>query len=1116
MKSIEEKRPVKLREVRIRFMLHQILHANPFRLFVFALIFVSAYTLRSAAQPQGVPIVPSEAELNAPFGSHDRVLFQDPPGVYHPETWFHYIGGNVAKPGITADLEAIAEAGISGIHLFHGQFGGAWPGVAPQIACLSESWDDAVCFTAKECRRLGLRFTMQNCPGWAMSGGPWIEPSNAMRSLVWSRMDVKAGPIHTLLPMPQPSKEHWRDYQDITVLAFPTPLGDSGKALEPNAVESDIPLPWKSFFAGKTKDPLKLAPATKENPHWLEITFSGPVVLRTIEFPDVQSFSHAWCYVPGVDVRAYAVFPDGSRQRILDTPMPQSAWQSNQPISLACDETEGVQTYRIEIVNQHDMDLRYLRLFSAARKNNWESEAAWSLRSIVRSSEHPKQSKEAFIQPEDILDISACMDGEGNLEWRVPEGEWTILRVGHVNAGRKNGPAPAEGTGWECDKLSERGPEAHFAGFIGRLNKNPLSGGLLAGMLLDSWECSTQTWTKDMESEFREHTGYELRSWLPAVFGYVIRDQETTSRFLRDWRGTIGDLFANRFYGGMAKLAKENGLDITYETAAGDVFPADIMEYYKHADVPMCEFWHPHADSFVGSLNFKPIKPAASAARLYGKPRVSAEAFTSFELTWDEHLSMLKEVANVNFIEGATHLVFHTYTHNPRTDWLPPGTSFGTNIGTPFLRGQTWWKHMPEFTSYLSRVNYLLERGRPVSDVLWYLGDEIDHKPDQNAPFPEGFKYDYCNPDVLLHRLSVRNGKLVTPEGLSYQILWLPDNERMLPDTLERILSLVREGAVVVGNAPKAIATLKGGEVAQQHFQATVRELWGDNEEHIRMIGKGKVMSGIAIGDALAKLHLTPDVIGGSALWLHRRVEDADWYYVCAPYGSGFQGILSFNNNGTPEIWNPVSGEIEPAEVVGNEEGRTTIRFNLTRAGSCFVVFRETDAGNSVQARIADETAEKRILSGPWTLSFPADWGAPASIETAELKAWKDLDVSDEAKSFSGTLTYTTAFDIEELEEKVAYSLDLGRVEMIAVVTLNGKAFRTLWTPPYTLDITDALKPGRNDLRIEVTSTWFNRLVYDANQSEAQRKTWVIGGPAKEEVLRESGLIGPVHIVVAQ
>src|SRR5690606_37000698 len=112
-----------------------------------------------------------------------------------------------------------------------------------------------------------------------------------------------------------------------------------------------------------------------------------------------------------------------------------------------------------------------------------------------------------------------------------------------------------------------------------------------------------------------------------------------------------------------------------FETAAGDVFPADIMEYFKYADVPMCEFWHPMTDGFVGSKNFKPIRPTASAARLYGKTRVAAESFTSFELSWDEHFEMIKEVANFNAMQGVSHFVFHTYTHNPQTPFFAPGSS---------------------------------------------------------------------------------------------------------------------------------------------------------------------------------------------------------------------------------------------------------------------------------------------------------------------------------------------------------------------------------------------------------------------------------------------------------
>ncbi len=1063
-----------------------------------------------------VPFLPSSEERYRPFGDYDIENFKAPPKVYAPETWFHFIGGNVSKEGITKDLEAIAEAGISGIHLFHGQFGGPWPGVEPQITSLSLKWDDAVRHTAEECRRLGLRFVMQNCPGWATAGGPWIEPSNAMRHIVWRRTDVKGeSNFKKNLSMPQPNDEPWRDYQDITVLAFPTPLDDTGEPLIPAFVKSNLKAEWNDFLSGKAKEPINIKPTTSENPQWIEVTFPEPVKLRSVEFPSIRSFNHRQCYEPGVTINIQAVLPDGNYIDILHTEMPQSNWQDHRPITLACSEVSGVSKYRISIVNNYDMSLSSLRLFTAARKNNWESEAGWTLRSIERAGEFPNQSSETFLSSNQILDISEMMNKNGVLSWTAPPGNWTILRIGHVNTGERNGPAPPEGTGWECDKLSKSGPDAHFPHYIGRLSgkEGPLNGGLMNGMLIDSWECNTQTWTPEMEKEFLRVTNYSLRKWLPALFGYVIDSHEITKRFLFDWRTTINNLVTNNFYGQMAKLAHENGLYITYETAAGDVFPADILEYFKYADVPMCEFWQPMTDDFVGSLNFKPIKPTASAARLYGKPRVAAEAFTSFNLTWDERFEMLKETANFNIAEGVTHMVFHTYTHNPQKPFLPPGTSFGSNIGTPFLRGQTWWKFMPEFTTYLARCGYLLERGHPVSDILWYLGDELNHKPNQNAPFPDGFKYDYCNPDVLLNRLTVENGRLFTPEGISYRILWLPENFHMAPETLGKIFSLIKEGAIVVGNAPKGISTLIGGESAKKRYDKMVEKIWGESQEKgIHNVGKGTVVYGMSLDEALKLLKIEPDVLGGDVQWIHRKTEGADWYFVSAPKEKEFTGTLDFRISGTAELWDPVTGSI--TSNIGQPNGtRTSVNLDLPKAGSCFLVFKPHENSEYTSTeKINDYVYSEIYIKEPWSLSFPPGWGAPSQISIPELRALIDLEISAEAKAFSGTVTYKNKFEIKEIPSRTRYFIELGQVDMVAVVSVNGEKLRPLWASPYTLDITNAVKQGMNNLSIEVTSTWFNRLVFDANQPEADRKTWTINGPDKNSELRKSGLIGPVKL----
>jgi len=1117
--------------------------------------------------------VPPKRLLSQSFGERDIGHFHEPPKVFYPETWFHFIGGNVAREGITADLEAMAAAKIQGVQFFHGQFGGPWPGVTPQIKCLSESWDDLLSFVARECERLGLRFTMQNCPGWAMAGGPWIAPSNAMRHLIFSRSEIKGGRVVTqVLPRPEPSGEPWRDYKDVAVVAFPTPAGDTAQALIPQSVTgSREGQPWEKCLKNEPGGKVTLPADGK--PTWIEVAFSDPVTVRTVQFPSVEEFNHGWCYLPGVTITVYALASEGE-QEVARYVMPPSTWQEDMPISLACSDAEA-KVYRIKIENAYAMTFRALQLFSVARKNNWESEAAYVLRGLMREP-HPRQTAAAWVDNACLLDVTDRMDENGRLRWLAPHGRWTILRWGHVNTGKKNGPAPAEATGWECDKLSARGADAHFAGYIGRMTakKGPVGAGRLQGMLLDSWECETQTWTPGIDTEFLRRRGYPLLPWMPALAGYVVGSPETTTRFLRDWRTFVNDQVVENFFGQMTRLARKNRLTVSFETASGDVFPGDILEYYKHADVPMCEFWQPRTENFVGSLDFKPIKPCASAARLYGKPRVAAEAFTSFALTWNERWEMLKEIANLHFAEGVTHLVFHTYTHTPRTDGLPPGTSFGAGIGTPFLRGQTWWRHMPHFTDYLARCGYLLERGVPVSDVLLYLGDEQDHKPPQEMPFPAGFKYDYCNPDALLNRLSVDHGDLVTPEGVRYRLLWLRECPRMVPETLERLAELVRKGATVVGDAPHGLATLSGGERAQARFDEAVQALWGEVGGPVdRRVGRGRVISGVPLEGALARMGLEPDIVGQHVWWSHRRAKGAEWYFVAASGRNGFRGTLDFRSLGRAEIWDPVSGTVAVAGVVARAGGRSRIALDLPPAGACFVVFRDARADGCAVVRVdRDDTvvlnaadgaaggepstnrvpsvceavdggrsliawepgayrvscvdgadfsvdirhARKVSLDTLWRLSFPQGWDAPAYARVDTLGPWSDLDLAPAARAYSGTAYYTRDFDVGDLPEGTPVSLDLGRVEMIASVRVNGQEAGTVWAAPYRVDLTKLVKPGVNWLVVEVTSTWFNRLAFDAGLPEAERKTWTLNGPDKTARLQPSGLLGPVSLCIGE
>lgn len=1029
--------------------------------------------------------------------------FTSPPKNNYPETWFHFIGRNVSLEGITADLEAIAAAGISGVQFFHGQVDGQWPLVEEGIAPMSENWDNAVQHIANECKRLGLKFSILNCSGWATSGGPWITPENAMRSLVKSRVDFDGANADLFLPLPQPSSEPWRDYKDIAVLAFPTPEGDTGDPIAVKNIKGTGGYPWEQAFT-ETGSTFQLKVSDK--PHVIEMDFSKPVTVRTLEFPSINLLCHGKCYEPGITIRAYVYTADGACHKIVDFEAPMANWQDDDPLSIACPEVEGAVSCKVEIIiTQQTVNMGKIRLFSAARKNSWESEAGYTLRAFERTGDDVMQSKVAYVNSREIVDVTEHMTADGHLTWTAPDdGKWTILRIGHVNAGRRNSPAPPEGTGWECDKLSAEGPEAQFAGYVGRLVDGPLKNGLVGGMLIDSWECYTQTWTKNMENDFGDRCGYELRTWLPALFGYVIDEPETTTKFLLDWRGTISDLLANTFFKRMSELAHEKGLRFMHETSGGDIFPADIMEYYKYSDIPMCEFWQPFK-GFLGSLNFKPIKPTASAARMYGKQRVAAESFTSFALTWNEHFEFLKEYADYHFIEGVTHNVYHTYTHNPQVDWLKPGTSFGGGIGTPFLRGQTWWPYMKEFSTYLARCSYMLEAGRPVSDILWYLGDEISHKPDQYFEIP-GYKYDYCNPDVLLNRLSVKNGRIVTPEGIEYTLMWIPDNKRMLPETIEKLYELIEAGATVVASPPKSIATLSGGDENQKRFEDAVAKLWGEVAEGETVtIGKGRLLCSTDIDQALKMFAPNPDVCG-DVRWLHRQSKNQDWYFLTPQKEKEFKGEVTFHAVGAVELWDAVTGEVRPLKATGND-GYTTVTLDMPQAGSCFVVF---DGKMKHVNPVEKEYPSSLSIADGWHLSFPEGWGAPADIDLDTLKPWCELDIPWEGRHFSGTAKYYNTFTMDTIGKSVI--LDLGQVSFIADVKVNGQKVRSLWCAPYSVDIAQYLKPGANTLEIDVTSTWFNRLMYDAGQPVEERKTWTISGPHPHQAGVQYGLIGPIVI----
>ena len=951
-----------------------------------------------------------------------------------PETWFHVLGGNVRKDGLRLDLEAIRGAGLSGVHFFHiggragdVKRGGVWPGCeATQIQCLGDGWDDLVGFLGDECSRLGLKLTVQNCPGWSQSGGPWIGLDHCQRDVKMARRDVSGGTICRPPDIPVRFRDRDSDWRDICTLAFPTPEGDGKDAfLSPSKVEKD----------GDVRI----------------FRFAEPVTVRSLVLPGISRWNPSYAYErPWLRV-ALDVMEDGRWSEVVRSQLPVSNWRDTEETwSLACGERTGT-AWRFRV--EHDLPIRKFcepMLSSAPRLTDWEGKSGRTLRSLPRG-QSPAQAEACFVDRSRIVDLT------GLSEWKAPEGcGWTVVRFGHVNAKRVNAPAPPEATGWECDKLDPAGIEANFNGYVRRLNEGPLKG-KMRGMLVDSWECFCQTWTPKMETFFSEINGYEVRKWLPSLFGWILGSPNETDRFLADWRRTLGRLVTRNYYGRMAELAHESGLEVYFESAFGDIIHGDLLEYWKYADAPMCEFWYPHKNRLAGGCcwySFKPIRPCASAAHIYGKKRVSAESFTGSGIQWNEDFRKLQDDANRHFARGVTHLVLHSYTHAPLPDSVPPGACMGGYNGTPFTRLQTWWPLMSEFTAWAARCEELLEAGQPAQDILWYL-------------LPEGFRADYLNHDVLVNRLAVRNGGFVIPEGAEWKVLWVPDERFMLPDTR---MALDRLSAA-------------GGRVVYGGKEALCRALAGIQKD-------------------VATEPLLGDGPNEDFMWIHRKVGAVDRYFVAAGT-NGYCGKVTFRAKGEAAICDPVSGE-RVAWRNGEE-----LRLHPSR--SVFVEFGSVEpvAGKPVVKAVSCRFA-------PWRLSFAKGWGAPERVTLDALVSWTDIPgFSEEAKAYCGTVAYETEFEVNG--GKGSLALDLGHVESVAKVYVNGREVRTLWCAPYSCDITDFVRKGENSLRIEVTNTWRNRVVYDLDQPEERRKTWILYrknfSPPPKSPMIPAGLLGPVKIL---
>jgi hypothetical protein len=240
-------------------------------------------------------------------------------------------------------------------------------------------------------------------------------------------------------------------------------------------------------------------------------------------------------------------------------------------------------------------------------------------------------------------------------------------------------------------------------------------------------------------------------------------------------------------------------------------------------------------------------------------------------------------------------------------------------------------------------------------------------------------------------------------------------------------------------------------------------------------------------------------------MWIHRRDGVVDRYFVAAGT-NGYCGKVTFRAKGEASIYDPVSRE--------RLAWRNGAELRLYPSRSVFVEF---DSPEPVRRR--SDVKEVQCRFAPWRLSFKPGWGVPDIVKLDSLVSWTDIPgFSSEAKAYCGTVVYETEFEVKS--GKGRFMLDLGRVESVAKVYLNGKEIRTLWCEPYSCDIIGFMKSGLNTLKVEVTNTWRNRVVYDLGLPENQRKTWILYrknfSPPPGSPMVPAGLLGPVRLFVSK
>jgi len=815
----------------------------------------------------------------------------------------------------------------------------------------------------------------------------------------------------------------------------------------------------------------------------------------------------------------------------------------------------------------------------------------------VSEAEYPEPAAESVIRTDSIIDLTNKMQPDGSLEWDVPPGNWTVMRFASRSTGRCSSPAPRPGLGLESNTFDHKAFEFHFENYhqklMDKIGKRRPNRGLTA-LHLDSWEQSCQNWTQAFREAFIKQCGYDPQPFYPAYQGLMVGSRKETERFLFDMRRVAQELLLSEYAQGIKDTAHKNGF---YYTSQGyDMNPAGDLDILSIADIPSCEFWLAHRKDTVFScveatsaahIMGKPVVRAeafTSGGGVYGispgdmKDQSNwafAMGINEFMFHTFQHQPLGKEGPRPGMMMGHHGVAWH----RNQTFWPLVGTyhDYLSRCGQLLRQGVN-----------VADVLYLTGEGAP---HIFYAPDGA-----LNATHDKpGYGFDAVSPRLLMQRAKVKDGRISFDNASSYRLMVLPKVETMTPALLERITEMVKAGATIQGLPPVASPSLIGYPECDARVQQLAEALWGKDAEPLRHVGKGRVfryefevkertvqrtkksldsekkalekiekLSGtkkeqqlaqhrMKYGTTQATVHppyaltaalLEKDGVSqvfesdGNLRYHKRRTADQDIFFVANRDAESSECTGVFRTDGsTPELWNPTTGSVEALPAFTKEKnGTVRVPLEFASHEGYFVVFdRKATAGKGEGINFRS-LKPIQAIDGIWQVSFDPAWGGPEKpVPFTKLTDW----ITDERsgiKYYSGIADYAISFDIDAGKLDAETFLDLGKVEDVARVTLNGKTIGTVWSEPYRVQIpARLLKATGNQLNVEIANVWQNRLLGDwqvPEDREVRTLQWengMLGGESfkagrytfstmtvDKGRLFPSGLLGPVQVLTEE